>query len=591
MNHRSIALLVIPLSLLALFRVCAQTDTVDVPGDIPPGIGHLNDAITAAVTSGTLSRTVFRLEPHGRYVLTGTITVPAGEHLTIIAPEPGTTQDSAPPQLVWSDTANSQQFSFRCFGNITLKNLWLLYARTDGRKMFVSLQIEDSPDTVNGQVAVFDGVIFDRSGIPANASGAVGITAKHFRGFFKNCYFKNCVDDHFRYYGRAVSFPYSSGGWHSDSVTFENCTFANIGYVYQQESGNYTDYLRFNHCTFLNVAMFPLESGCWKRLAVTNCVFANTHMFGDIPVLRGGSEPYGGTIWIDSVSQFGHAVPFTDMDRRILFANNSYGIEPWLRNWMNENPSSVYYRQTGERDRIPSPQPMMNARTMHFLDGTDANGHKLFPLMNRSTYYDSTNPHFNIPPADTARIKTFLYHRWYDAQDIDWAYAPELSLQRIWPLTEDLAYTSAILVNAGMSGLPLGDLYRWWPEMYTQWELQQDAEYARIAEWLETGTDPDVVSVEVSQGGATPSHYTLEQNYPNPFNHATTIRFSVVDPQFTMLKVYDILGREVSVLVNERKVPGSYTVRFDEAGLASGVYLYRLTAGARTATKRMQLIR
>ena len=58
-----------------------------------------------------------------------------------------------------------------------------------------------------------------------------------------------------------------------------------------------------------------------------------------------------------------------------------------------------------------------------------------------------------------------------------------------------------------------------------------------------------------------------------------------------MLKVFDILGCEVSVLVNERKVPGSYAVRFDEAGLASGVYLYRLTAGACTATKRMQLIK
>jgi hypothetical protein len=590
MKRRSTATHLFALCLLALSRVGAQTDTVDVPSDIPPAIGHLNAAINAAFGSGTLSRTVFRLAPHGYYVLTGTITVPAGEHLTIIAQKPNKTQDSAPPQLVWSDTVGFPQFNFRCFGNITLMNLWLLYARTDGQKMFVSLQIEDSPDTVNGQVAVFDGVIFDRAGIPANASGAVGITAKHFRGFFKDCYFKNCVDEHFRYYGRAVSFPFSSEGWHSDSVTFENCTFANIGYVYQQESGNYADFLGFNHCTFLNVVMFPLESGWWKRLAVTNCVFANTQMFGHIPALA-GADPYGGTIWIDSVSQFEHTVPFADQDRHILYANNSYYIETWLRNLMSENPASEYYRLTGQLDDIPAPQPMMNARTIHFFDGTDANGHKLFPLMNRSAYYDSTNPHFNIPPSDTAKIKTFLYYRWYDSEDIDWAYAPELSQQRIWPLTEDLAYTNPTLVNAGMNGFPLGDLYRWWPEDYARWELQRDAENARITQWLETGGDPGTVSVEVLHGVGAPSSYALGQNYPNPFNPTTTIQFSIVDPQFTILKVYDILGCEVAVLVNKRMEPGSYEAKFNAAGLSSGVYLFRLTAGNYVQTKKMIVVK
>ena len=185
---------------------------------------------------------------------------------------------------------------------------------------------------------------------------------------------------------------------------------------------------------------------------------------------------------------------------------------------MSENPASEYFRLTGEIDHIPVPQPMMNARTIHFFDGTDANGHKLFPLMNRSANYDSTDPGFNIPPSDTARIKAFLYHRWYDAATIDWAYAPDLSLQRIWPLTEDLAYANLTLVNAGMNRFPLGDLYRWWPEEYARWELQKDAENAGIKQWLETGVDPGTVSVEELHGNEAPSSYALAQNYPNPFN-------------------------------------------------------------------------
>jgi len=211
--------------------------------------------------------------------------------------------------------------------------------------------------------------------------------------------------------------------------------------------------------------------------------------------------------------------------------------------------------------------------------------------MNRSACYDSTNPHFNIPPSDTAKIKTFLYYRWYDAEDTDWAYAPELSLQRIWPLTEELAYTNPTLVSAGMNKFPLGDLYRWWPEDYSRWELQQDAENMRIAQWSETGVDPGTVSVELLRGDGTPSHFALEQNYPNPFNPNTTILYELPKVSQVTLSVYDLLGREVAVLVNEMKLPGNYEVRFDASGLVSGVYLYRLNAGSFVQTRKMVVVK
>jgi len=73
-----------------------------------------------------------------------------------------------------------------------------------------------------------------------------------------------------------------------------------------------------------------------------------------------------------------------------------------------------------------------------------------------------------------------------------------------------------------------------------------------------------------------PSKFLLEQNYPNPFNPTTKIQFTIVNRQVTIVKVYDLLGREVSTPVNEVKEPGRYTLEFDGSGLASGVYLYRL---------------
>ncbi len=91
--------------------------------------------------------------------------------------------------------------------------------------------------------------------------------------------------------------------------------------------------------------------------------------------------------------------------------------------------------------------------------------------------------------------------------------------------------------------------------------------------------------------GSVPSTFRLEQNYPNPFNPKTEIRYQVSGVSHVRLMVYDILGREVAVLVNELQRPGSYAVKFDGSSLASGVYICRLTAGSFVGSRRMVLIR
>jgi len=95
--------------------------------------------------------------------------------------------------------------------------------------------------------------------------------------------------------------------------------------------------------------------------------------------------------------------------------------------------------------------------------------------------------------------------------------------------------------------------------------------------------------------------YSLSQNYPNPFNPSTSIRFQIPNNNNVLLKVYDILGREVALLVNEPKQPGEYEVEFNAVkyGLSSGVYLYRLvvsganplTAGSFSSTKKLIYLR
>ena len=103
-------------------------------------------------------------------------------------------------------------------------------------------------------------------------------------------------------------------------------------------------------------------------------------------------------------------------------------------------------------------------------------------------------------------------------------------------------------------------------------------------------TNGGVVFADFS-GNSIPGKFFLTQNFPNPFNPITNLEFGISDLGFVSLKVYDILGKEITTLVNEKLSPGKYKVEFDGSGLPSGVYFYRLASGEFTDTKRMMLIK
>jgi hypothetical protein len=88
-----------------------------------------------------------------------------------------------------------------------------------------------------------------------------------------------------------------------------------------------------------------------------------------------------------------------------------------------------------------------------------------------------------------------------------------------------------------------------------------------------------------------PDNFILYQNYPNPFNSTTNFKFEIAKQCFAVIKVFDILGREVVTLVNDELKPGIYEIDFNAENLSSGIYFYRLTAGDFTDTKRMVLLR
>lgn len=107
-------------------------------------------------------------------------------------------------------------------------------------------------------------------------------------------------------------------------------------------------------------------------------------------------------------------------------------------------------------------------------------------------------------------------------------------------------------------------------------------------------TAPDeelVVSNENPSGEDIPQNFGLGQNYPNPFNPTTSFTYNVPQTAEVKLEVFDMLGRKVKELVNERKAAGSYTVSFDASDLSSGMYIYRLQAAETVLSKKMTLIK
>ena len=100
-----------------------------------------------------------------------------------------------------------------------------------------------------------------------------------------------------------------------------------------------------------------------------------------------------------------------------------------------------------------------------------------------------------------------------------------------------------------------------------------------------------IMLTSITEPTPVPGEFVLHQSFPNPFNPAATIRFELPRPSDVRLSVFDIVGHEVLVLVNERKDAGFHEVKFDASGLSSGVYFYRLRAGDFGQSKKTVLLK
>ena len=132
--------------------------------------------------------------------------------------------------------------------------------------------------------------------------------------------------------------------------------------------------------------------------------------------------------------------------------------------------------------------------------------------------------------------------------------------------------------------------------------LSASGEYVYVAEKADgLSVYRNDLLTSIDEDGTTPLSFALAQNYPNPFNPSTKIVFSLpvvgqteahgAGVKDVKLAVFDLLGRQVAILVNERKGPGDYEVTFNAGGLSSGMYVYRLQAGEVSLSRTMMVLK
>jgi hypothetical protein len=592
----------------------AQKDTVYVQGLIESGnYGTLNTAIQDVKDDSgqDINNTVFKLTRADWYVLSGTIFMDVNENLEIVADKPGNTQETAPPLIVWTEEALgggegvNSDYIIQTYSDLVLKNLWIRHANILGTQLGTSITFEDTTEVNPRDYGYFEGVIFDWGGIGSEGSGIVSVKAGNFVGIFKDCYFRNGSDDHFQYYGRAVSFPYQSSAFHYDSLLFENCTFTNIGRLVMQEGNEYGDNIHINHCTIYTTVEWVFQSAGWLRNAsITNSIFVNPYIMGyravdvcdedqDYDDFEDGlcDPPGGGLInGITEVDSFGFVVPFTDYDRKLFIGNNVYMYQDWMLDWYTECTWCETQIINRDEDLLRNPAPMLGENEIAFIDSVDDEGAKVFQNLNVDwpTIF-TDDPEFIVQPLNEDSLKLFIEGRWGTGLDIDWAYAMNFGLNGIWPLPENLAFNNTAYQTAAMGGFPLGDL-NWYPDQKAAWEAQRGNEWTTINNWLDYGNPEGPNSVE-EISGVTPGEYVLKQNYPNPFNPTTNIEYSIPFSGFVSLKIYNSAGQEVTTLMSDFQNAGTYKATFNGSNLASGVYVYKLHAGNVTITKKLVLIK
>ena len=561
MRHQIFNLVIFLFVVLFSNSIFSQT-IIDVPSVIDGDpLGALNKTILGDTTaSGERAHpdAIYRLARNTVYLIDAPITI--NFNFTLIAADDDGTR---PPMLARGVDAEGvalkKYFLFKGDSlNIKIKGIIFQGVKLD----------QDAYDKMGALYFYGDYGKYTIDNCIFNGIGTSNLHVKNTNNavmIITNCIFSNGLRSNRPWSGYVASFRSNA-----DTLIMRNNTYFNGGGYIFMNLKNLFKYAEFDH----NTVYMNSISGTWMPF-LTNAKFTNNLIYGDLFIgqfkneWEGGWHGPGGKHGIITLTELDSlsivTSGLTEADRKIDVSNNVYAWPQEFKDWYATVDSAGGLEQELWMNDIAD--SMFND-AVHYPNLTAENNIEADPG------FIKTEMHTEVVSTALAFSKGF---REFGAALENGAdrYYP-LAGNRFdlpWPLAENLAYSNSVLLTHAEGNFPVGDL-NWFPEKKAEWE-----------EWLATGVEKD------NKGGSIPSEYTLSQNYPNPFNPSTNIKFSIPENGLVSLKVYNVLGEEVTELINKELTTGTYTVNFNASKLTSGIYFYTLSSGNFVQTKKMLLIK
>jgi len=581
---RKIFLLPVLIVIFFMSSVVAQTwedyisevrgDTVVVKDyfDMEETASTLNKAIE--LDTNPPAGRIYELRVSGYYPLLSNPTIPADRAVTIAGADYTRMVVNDSPEslpVICGFWLNSGGINF--MNDLTIKNVSLMPASSDGELGWAFFSAKKSNLTLTLENVLMEHVKW----VFVESNNAVETSVK-----ISDSYFVNMNGNA----GRRSGGVYDNVNWNSDTIWVENSTHIfGQGMLYRFREFPINNVI-FNHNTFINIGHSIFETdGYQSNMSVTQNIFINCQTKPYKPGLD-YEETDVDSLPTGIINVRDLPEEYEQLDRKILVDRNLVYWDPRLA----DIPDTVNSIQADGCTNWVSQMITMNTRTQAMFDD-DVN----YPYLTEGTWYDKL-PDFarteNLlgEMVDTLKNYSITIMQTGAAVLPDWrlvSTGPENIIIPDWPIPIDLSYSDTDLQTAGLSGFPLGDL-NWFPVKKAEWLAQRTEEYVTIQEALDKGT---TISGIQKIDGSLPVNYILHQNYPNPFNPTTIIIYKLPLSSLVKIKVYDVLGREVQTLVNERQNAGYHSVVFNAGNLSGGVYFYRLQAGTYQDTKKLLLLK
>jgi hypothetical protein len=311
------------------------------------------------------------------------------------------------------------------------------------------------------------------------------------------------------------------------------------------------DYLLFDHNTIVNSMKFPIHSFWLPNAKVTNNIFYNAHSYGENADDRVGQDPdllQYGIINISAIpSDLLEYYDIEEGDRSYRVANNAFFYADPIKDYWG-----VYSLD---------PTPFMNERVVAMF-----NDNASFPFLEVSSTI-TEDPDFIEPGEGMTSMIQWMKNRRDLMGNTYWGWDPDGDKFGVqWPFPEDLSYNNTSMQVASVGGFPLGDL-NWWGDIKDEWE-----------EWMMTTATSDIAI----------SHVENVSVAPNPTSDHLTIRYGLNERSDISISMFTLNGTKVVEIFRGTQQEGEQSIEWSvKSGLASGIYLIRISDGNGSVTKKV----